>query len=285
MERLTTGRRHIRAGSVHVTELIGKQPAPHDIAALDPAGDTEPGADGTNGALESLLDPGHQPPSSHRRQPSKGAQLAKIAGLGVASFVLCGSIAFASMITHQRRDNAEQAAAARPTMEISGEQALLPDELNRAVPRSAKAAMPTLPGAPANASGSIDNDGRAPMADAAPAGQPGDGGQKQAATDDSASRKQLVEEFYRLIPTSPDKAFRLLDATLLGTDLAEFLQSWAMVTDVEVLDVRGHGDDVLAVIRMQLPDGSHLRVQQLLNVAVTAPRRIVGAEILSAQRN
>jgi hypothetical protein len=37
-------------------------------------------------------------------------------------------------------------------------------------------------------------------------------------------------------------------------------------------------------VGMRLVDGGHLRVQQLLTVA-ESPRRIVGVQLLSAQRN
>src|SRR5439155_20499941 len=103
--------------------------------------------------------------------------------------------------------------------------------------------------------------------------------------DEQLSKIQLVERFYTLAAGAPDRAFGLLDGTLLGTDLDQFVRSWSSVRDLQVIDVREQGDDVLAVVRLRLPDGTYLRVQQLLDVANTVPRRIIGAEILSAQRN
>jgi hypothetical protein len=41
---------------------------------------------------------------------------------------------------------------------------------------------------------------------------------------------------------------------------------------------------VLAVVGMRLADGSGLRIQQLMTVA-ESPRRIVGVQLLSAQRH
>lgn len=279
--RPTTGRRHLRAGSVHVTELIKKQPPLLDVPKN--AEKTSHGEQG-DGALDGLLDPAPSRPSSHRKPPSKAAQAAKLAGLGVASFVLCAAVAFASMITHERRDGTQTQAAERPVMEITGERALLPDVLNRAIPLSTESPAPSLPAAGGNASGSIDNQ-VPPALPQPPAPAPADtrnGPHREGV--EPISNKQLVEEFYRLVLTWPDKAFDLLAADLLGTDLGEFVQSWATVSTVAVLDVRDRGDDVVAVVRMTLPDGSHLRLQQLLTVADTAPRRIIGAEILSAQR-
>ncbi|HEV2779935.1 MAG TPA: hypothetical protein VGX25_11110 [Actinophytocola sp.] len=277
MERLTTGRRHIRAGSVHVTELIRKQLPPFELPSPRQG---EAGQPAASGALESLLDQAEETAGSHRRPPSRGAQLAKIAGLGVASFALCASIAVASMINHQRAGMPTEAGP-RPAGDISGEQALLPDLLNRVVPQTGITGMPELPGAQTNATGMIENTG--PPAPATPPASPPSPG--AVPPDAELSKKDVVARFYELVSTAPDRAFGLLDSTLLGTDLGEFVRAWTNVSEIQLLDVRERGDDVLAVVRLRLPDGGYLRVQQLLDVANTIPRRITGAEILSAQRN
>jgi hypothetical protein len=270
---------------VHVTELIRKQPLPFDLPPLEP----EPVDEPEPGMLDSLFDPDNQAPSSHRRPPSKGIQVAKIACLGVASIALCAAIAYGSMVNHHRRDQTALPAPARPPADISGEQALLPDLMNRAVPTSGIDDKAELPGEQSNASGTIDNPGPGPLPTAgAPAPQT-DGTEPGtvAANGAALSKKDTVTQYYRWIQATPDRgrAFGLLDSNLLGTDLGSFVQSWATVTDLQVLDVREQGNSVLAVVSIGLPDGSHLRVQQLLDVANTVPRRIVGAEILSAQRN
>jgi hypothetical protein len=277
VERLTTGRRHIRAGSVHVSELIGHRPELFDLPIPTQA-------ESPDGVLDILLEPDPEAPCSHRKPPSKAVQAAKIAVLGVASCVLCAAIAYGSMVTH-RSDQAQPDQArpnVRPAADISGERALLPDRLDRAVPQ-AGIATAELPGPETNASDTIDNPGPTPQA-----GQPADPTARPAdapPTDDTVSKTELVKQFYRLAPSFPAKAFSLLDPNLLGMDVTTFTQSWSTVTGLEILDVQERGDDVLAVVRMRLPDGSHLRVQQLLDVANTVPRRIVGAEILSAQRS
>lgn len=279
-EQVSRGRRHIRAGSVRVSELIRNQPLPFEIPSPEPVPASQP-----DGALDSLLDPEHNAPSSHRRPVSKAAQAAKIAGLGMASVALCAAIAYGSMITHQRRDQAMPEAATRPAMDISGEQALLPDRLNSVVPKGGLPGLPELPGPATNASGAIENPGPTSPMGSPPAQQAGAGESGSARAGDQQSKKELVEQFYRLVPTWPAKAFNLLDSTLLGTDLTQFVQSWSTVTGLEVLEVSERGDSVFAVVRLRLPDGTHLRVQQLLDVANTTPKKIVGAEILSAQRN
>lgn len=256
---------------MHVSELIRNQPLPFEITLCEPV----PGQ--PDDVLDSLLDPGDHAPNSHRRPVSKAAQVAKIAGLGVASFALCASIAYGSMITHQRRVENTPEAATRPTMNINGEQALLPDRLNNVVPKAGVTGFPELPGPPTNATDTIDNRG--------PATQPAEPQTKQNAAEGASpgqTKKDLVEQFYRLVPTWPAQAFNLVDPTLLGTDLNKFVQSWSTVTGLEVLEVSERDDNVFAVVRLRLPDGSHLRVQQLLDVV---NKKIVGAEILSAQRN
>jgi hypothetical protein len=263
---------------VHVSELIRNQPLPFEVPIPGPEPARLP-----DGALDSLLEPSAHPPGSHRRPVSKAAQAAKIAGLGVASFALCASIAYGSMITHERREHGAPEVAARPTMNISGEQALLPDRLNSVVPKGGATGLPELPGPPTNASDTIDNPGAAPPMASPPAHQGSASG--PALPRGELSKKELVEQFYRLVPTWPAQAFNLIDSTLLGTDLNQFVQSWSTVSGLEVLEVTERDNNVFAVVRMRLPDGTHLRVQQLFDVANTTPKRIVGAEILSAQRN
>jgi hypothetical protein len=192
------------------------------------------------------------------------------------------------MITQKQHEQAmpdQVPPSVRPAGDISGDQALLPDRLNRVVPKAGIAGTTAkLPGPETNASDTIDNP--APPPQAAPPEEPPASDEAGApATDGTVSKTELVQQFYRLVPSWPAKAFSLLDPGLLGTDVTQFVQSWSTVSGLEILDVQEHGNDVLAVVRMRLPDGSHLRVQQLLDVANTVPRRIVGAEILSAQRN
>ncbi len=264
---------------MHVSELLGHRPEVFDLPIPTQA-------ESPDGALDILLDQDPEAPCSHRKPPSKAAQLAKIATLGVASCLLCAAIAYGSMITHQNDQATPDQARPNihPAADLSGEQALLPDVLNRAVPRTG-AATAELPGPEANATDTVDNT-RPASQDPAPRQQPETPAEEAPPpTDDTVSKKELVEQFYRLVPSWPATAYGLLDPGLLGTDVTQFVQSWSMVSGLEILDVQERGDDVLAVVRMRLPDGSHLRIQQLLNVANTVPRRIVGAEILSAQRN
>ncbi|MGH3880379.1 MAG: hypothetical protein ACRDSK_25435, partial [Actinophytocola sp.] len=143
MDRLTTGRRHVRAGSVSVTELITKQAAPA------PAKAEQESAQGSAREPELVtVDPVVAGPTSHRRPAARGVQLAKMTSLAVATIVLCGAVGVASTIAQERAEERGEKSGTtdRPAEQINGEQALLPDELNRSLtPTGAKAAAPPRP--------------------------------------------------------------------------------------------------------------------------------------------
>jgi hypothetical protein len=276
VDRLTTGRRHPRAGSVTVTELISRQATPalctdSSPAAPDDELDDYAGmeTDDVTDTIPVVLQ------AAHRREPTRSAQLAKLATLGVAGVVLCGAVTISSVIAHQRRESAQPAT--RPTVQITGEQALLPDKLDKTVPETPAPVSSATPAAvPAR---------QTPAPTAAP-GTP-DTGTTASGSDVAAGPvddEQLVREFYANLPDAPAVAFDLLSPAALDMSLADFLSSWATVTEIDDVDVVQQGKDVLATVRMRLRDGGHLRVQQLLTVA-DSPRRIVGAQLLSAQRN
>ncbi len=269
MDRLTTGRRHARAGSLSVTELITRQ-------AARPA----PPSPVRAAATVTVSVPAG--PTSHRRPPSRAATLAKMTSLGVATVMLCGAVAVASSIAHRRTtaDEAAEPPAEHPAEQINGERALLPDELDRTLtPTGATAAPPPRP---------------APTTSAAPKPTPPApraGAPKEATTAaDHAvpvapvSDLDVVRQFYAHLPRDPAVAFDLISPDLLHSTLGHFLESWSLVRSVDVLDLRQQADGVLAIVRMHLADGSNLQLQQLLTVA-ESPRRIVGVELLSAQRN
>lgn len=268
MDRLTTGRRHVRTGSVTVTELLTKQASPTHCTDSSP---TE---------LDDVADTIPVAPATHRRPPTKAAQLAKLATLGVATAVLCGAVAVATMIAHQRRETAQPST--RPTVRITGEQALLPDQLHKTPPTPTSVNPPVVAASPevieqtasdplTSQDDNTDTTNTTASADTVT--------QIGPATD-----LDLVREFYENLPDAPTSAFELISSDLLNTTLGEFLESWSTVHAVDGLDVVQRADGVLATVRLRLADGSHLRIQQLLTVA-ESPRRIVGVQLLSAQHN
>ncbi|MFL6119303.1 hypothetical protein [Actinophytocola sp.] len=268
MDRLATGRRHQRAGSVTVTELITRQASPTPCTDSSPRLD-----DDITETIPVVVQ------AAHRRKPAKGVQLAKLASLGVAGAVLCGAVTISSVIAHHRRDNGH---ALRPSVQITGERALLPDELDQAQPqRPADTPAPSTPSAAENRPSPVT-----PVAASSPASPVPDTGTTAsggAVTAGPASDLELVREFYENLPESPVAAFDLLSPDVLGTNLSEFLSSWSTVVAVDTVGVVQRADGVLATVRMRLADGGHLRIEQLLTVA-ESPRRIVGVQLLSAQR-
>jgi hypothetical protein len=283
VDRLTTGRRYARAGSIHVTELINQR----SVSSGMPAPLASPAALRTRHAAKVPIRTELEP-SAHRL-PSRGAQLAKLTSLGAATLVLCGAVAAASMISHDRAS--EKTSAARPTIRVTGDQALLPDQLDRTVPSAGNHRAPA-PREPAAAP--------APATEAEPTTEPTSTAEPQPvpmaapAADDAfpdtplvavpKSDLELVRQFYDLLPSDPDSAFALLAPDLLDTTLDGFLESWSTVREIEVLELHQLQEGVVAVVRMVLEDGSQLRVEQLLTVA-DSPHQIVGAQLLSAQRN
>jgi hypothetical protein len=268
VDRLATGRRHTRAGSVTVTELLTRQTSPTRCAESTPTEDA-PG-DQVTDTIPAIVQ------AAHRRAPTKGAQLAKLASLGVAGAVLCGAVTIASVIAQQRRDPGQ---GLRPSLQITGEQALLPDRLDTSLPRF-PAPAPSTPSTPK----AVEESPIPSTPPATPGADTGTTASGSAMTVGPANDIELVREFYENLPESPASAFELLSPDLLNADLTEFLSSWSTVAAIDSVDVAQQSDGVLATVRMRLDDGGTLRVQQLLTVA-RSPRRIVGVQLLSAQRN
>ncbi|GAB3469819.1 hypothetical protein [Actinophytocola sediminis] len=282
MNRLTTGRRHVRAGSVHVTELINRQvprtgqPAPASTTSTITLDD-----------LDTQVIDQFEPTTSHRAGPSRGAQLAKLTSLAAATVVLCVAVATATMISH---DRAGRSVANRPALRITGDQALLPDQLERTLPPAGAPVPPKLdaPAPSPTPTGSSSTQAAAPTvrpstaSDRAAVASPAEPDPPPPTA--SMSDVALVESFYDLLPSDPDSAFDLLAPDLLSSTLGEFLDSWSTVRAIDVLEVREHPEGIVAVVRLGLADGGAMRVEQLLTVA-DSPHRITGAQLLSAQRN
>ncbi|MCT2588135.1 hypothetical protein [Actinophytocola gossypii] len=286
MDRPTTGRRRVRAGSVHVTELIDKRVRQSGA----PASSATPRSLGPPRATVRVLEttePATDVPAPFRRPPSRGSQLAKLAGLGAATLVLCTAIAAATTISHERAG--QHAVADRPVPRITGDQALLPDRLDRTLPSAPAPAVDHRPTGQRTAPAEhprtqpsvtpVSSTTEAPASVVEASVEP-----TQDPVGDTISDVALVERFYELLPGDPDRAFGLIAPDLLSTTLGEFLDSWASVTGIDVVDVRRQAAGVLAEVRMTLADGHHLKIEQLLTVA-DSPRRITGVQLLSAQRN
>jgi hypothetical protein len=283
VERPTSGRRHIRAGSITVAELIKNRPTPVRTPSRDDEPVTEEMVPGPLDDLQPELSAPDLAPNTHRRQPAKTKQLAKLAGLGVATVVLCASLAAASIITTRRQ--AETEAGSRPSMEMTDEQALLPNlftlgtavaapepRMTTGLPVPNKGAATATVEKPSPGARATSTEPRSVTGHAVPAEEP--------------INADLVRRYYDLLANRPTLALGLLDSVLRDSDLSQFVDSWSQVRDIRVMDVQQRPDGaLLAVVEMVLPDGGTARVQQLLRVTETVPQRITGAEIISAQRS
>ncbi|MGX7827494.1 hypothetical protein ACTG9Q_20650 [Actinokineospora sp. 24-640] len=257
----------MRSGAIHATELIDR--ATGRFPPVRPATHTADDADAVTAVLPAI--PADEP-------DSRGMRLAKLAGLLLAALTLCGTVAAAAVLSGERGERGEPAMAG-PAAPITGQRALLPDELAQAV--SGVSASPTVPPAATAATTAIvveeearGNDGTAPAA--------GQGAPTTPATA-GLSDRELVSKYYRLVQSDPASAFTLLSGTEFGGDLGRFINGWAGVADVEVLEVATAPDGVLAVVRMHLIGGQTLRVEQLFHVTDNTPRRIAGVTLVSAQ--
>jgi hypothetical protein len=221
-------------------------------------------------------------PSSHRRPPARTRQLAKLAALGGATAVLCASIATASIINNRRQ--ADQAAVSRPVAEMTDEQALLPNLFTLGTGDAPRITTELPAPNKGSAAATVENagSGRRPVDN----GKQVNGPRVIPADDPNPTDAELVKRYYKLLAEQPVQALSLLDGGLRQSDLSQFLDSWTQVRAIEVVDVHKRGDgELLAIVHMMLPDGGKARVQQLLRVSDGLPQRIIGAEIVAAQRS
>jgi hypothetical protein len=253
----TSGHRPSRDGSVTVAELLGG----HD--GIEPV--RRPGQH-----IEIIM----PAPVSHRVPVHPVVRVAKAACLAAGGAVLCGCVVAGSVIASHRVP-AVSGAQSAPAM-ITGASALRPDALaarlhapaGRATRPSTRPAGTGLNAAP------LATGRAAPQTTGEPRVEP----RPQNPTD-------VVTEFYqRVVGPRPSSATNLLAPGLLE-DTSDFLRSWSETTAVEIEQVQPQSDSsVLAIVRMLRPDGSWMRVQQLLHVTSGLPRLIDSVELLSAQR-
>jgi hypothetical protein len=261
VERSRTAHGSDHEGSIAVVDLIRRQHVgPVRIPSIEEAD--------TDALLTELLGEEVEP-GRHR---GKMARAAKLVGLAVGSIVLCGSVAAAATLSRSRPPATPPVVAA-PTP-ITGIGALRPDTLEAQLSDHGGAALAPVTSAKPSASVTVAPPvGTAPVAVSTPAPPP-----------PAADPQQLVREFYRLVESQPAAAAQLLSPSLLSTDPTGFINAWQSAAKVEVDSVQANPDGtVQAVVRMLQPDGSWLRVVELLHVTQGSQPLISGAQLLSAQ--
>jgi hypothetical protein len=267
----TTGRRHNRAGSISVAELINQQPTPMRILSTEEAA--------TDALVTSLLGPTENmtatttviPVVPGRRRRTGSRRLARAAGLLTGAVLLVSSIAGAAILAGKRPANTGVPVSERPVA-LSGSSALRPDVLSAQLPNERTPVQTTavpMPQPSALLLQTAEPEPSTPEVSVGP--QP---------------QVDVVKRFYELLTTKPNSAAKLLSPELVGASPKEFAEAWGRIKSVNVdqTSVRPDGS-VLAVVSMQETNGSWLRIEQLFWLTDTTQPRIVGTEVLSAQRS
>ena len=273
----TTGRRHTRVGSISVAELIKQQPGPVRILSTEEAA--------TDALVTSLLGPTENmtattaviPVTPGRRRRTKSSRTAKAAGLLTGAIVLVSSVAGAAVLAGNRPPNAGIPLSERPVA-LSGSSALRPDVLSAQLPNE----RPPAPTPPAAAAPMLQPSELLLETSAPASSEPS----PPEVSVGPLPQVDVVKKFYELLTTKPGSAAKLLSPDLVGANPADFVKSWGTikVLNVDQTSVRPDGS-VLAVVSMQEADGSWLRIEQLFWLTSTSQPRIIGTEVLSAQRS
>jgi hypothetical protein len=277
VERPKTGHRHPRTGSaITVVDLTRGPRGPVRIPSADEV-DTET-------FVGDLLGP----PVGDQRPRGWVARAAKLIGLATGSLVLCASVVAASTLAHDRRPTPVTVVSTTPG-EVTGAGVLRPDTIARQLSAGhhpgastgAPAGGPTSTALPAASTTVVVPPPAGPSAGPAPAAVaklPPPGTLSAAAADN------LVREFYLLAGSQPDAAADLVAPSLLAADPLGFTASWSSVRQVRVDSVQADPTGaVRAVVDLLQPDGSWLRLVELLRVTMGDPPMISGAQLLSAQ--
>jgi hypothetical protein len=274
VDRPNNGHRRHDTGSITVVDLIRRQQqGPVRI----------PSADET--ATVQFVDDLFGPAAETDRPRGWMSKSAKLAGLALGSIALCGSVVAASTLTHHRT----QPTASPTETVLTGAGALRPDTVaaelsgrrTTSTPTVAPASHPAVPAKPkARATGTIVGS----VAQAVPS-TPVDQTPAKPAVSGHLTAAQLVSSFYKLVATDPSLATSLVSPSLLASDPTGFDRAWSSMTHIRIESIQQNADGtVQATIRMLEPDGSRLRVVELLHVTDGDNPLITGAELLSAQR-
>ncbi|GAA2664188.1 MULTISPECIES: hypothetical protein [Actinosynnema] len=281
MERATaTGRRHARTGSVSVAELIGKQPNRSGPAAnrapaisVELIGEGRPCGGRIQGGPLGGGRFGHGPGGSLADGPLGGGpaprpehparRAARVVGWITGALVLLASVVSAAVLADRRGIGPAHLGVEAPLV-MTGSSALRPDLLS------------------AELGGTVVVDSGLVVDGPLPVPQPA----SPEVVVGPRPQVDVVRRFFELLPTRPASASALLSPDLVGASPADFVESWSLISAIAVESVAPRPDGaVLAVVSMRERDGGLLRVEQLFRLTGASAPRIVGAEVISAQRS
>jgi hypothetical protein len=273
VDRPNNGHRRHEAGSVTVVDLIRRQQGPVRIPSADEQATVQ--------FMDDLLGSATYEADHPRGWLSKGA---KLAGLALGSLALCGSVYAASTLTQHRQP---AATGPNPTV-LTGVGALRPDTVAAQLSGTRTAPTPTHSpaqppvvlrhGASGTATGTIVGRPGPPATTTPP--QP-----SAIPLTGVVTPASVVRTFYQLAATDPRLAAQLISPSLLATDPSGFDKAWNSLGNIEIESVQQTSPNTVeAAVRMLEPDGTWLRVIELLHVTDGNQPLINGAELLSAQR-
>lgn len=299
VERATPRRRTPRKGSLTVATLLDEATVPGTASPPAAGGDTRASGD--------------RPTPTGHRHTSLGTA-GRVAGMGLGVLALCSALGAASIIAGNH-DRERSGLAVQPASTVTGAQALRPDELASRLPTAPAAGAAT--GRQGSGTGpdhratsrrelSENGDTGSPAGTSTPSTSTTEPSEDTATTHDATMHAStadttsprsstttapadVVGTFYRLLGNQPGAAAELLDPRLLGSGVLDFVHSWTHTRAIRVEQVTQRSQDTVeAVIRVLQPDGSWLRLRQLVTLAGGGSAGTVPAiedvTLLSAQR-
>ncbi|GAA1278968.1 hypothetical protein GCM10009634_23010 [Saccharothrix xinjiangensis] len=249
-----------------MAELIRQQPTPLRLRSRERTA--------AHQLVRDLL--AEQAPTPPERRPPRRA--AKLAGVTTGVVVLLATVVAASVLAG-RRDAGPPPPSVEAPPRLDGVSALRPDLLS--------AELGGEPGA--QPGGGLVDPPAVEQAIAPPAAdvRVGDGVVVPVEPRHGPRpRVDVVRRFYELLPSRPAEAARLLSPEPAGEEAREFAAAWGRVQAITIESTTLQaGGAVLAVVSMQERTGGWMRVEQLFRLSDTTVPRIVGTEVLSAQRS
>lgn len=296
MDYPTTGRRRQRSGAVSVAELVERShPVDEDPVPTfeqTQTGATRHSARGATTILSADAPPEEAVSGTEEPASSTLAKICRTAGMTIGVLAVVAAVTTASTIDKQQPKQQPSTAPAR--YEITGVQALRPDAVAAHLGEQDAGAGTQRDGKasplPSPSDGQADdrmpgNAGRPAHAHTDASTVPGSTTSAGVQFGKDASPAVVVRRFYQLLAKDPSRAVTLLAPKLIGSGTDAFVQSWSRMRALRVEQLADHPDGtVTAVVRTLQPDGSWLRVRQLITTTGGPLPMIDTVRLVSAQR-
>jgi hypothetical protein len=230
-------------------------------------------------------EPEPEPEQPPEEPESPLARRAKLVGLLAAAVLVTGSIIAAASMAGQPRtqpptlDTGSQPltdAAALGGFAVPG-----PPQSSQSTTKTWKTSVKSTAVAPAAETAVSTSQTGSPTA-AAPSSQTTPWSPAPTTT---RQKLEAVKNFYELIDQNPQGALSMLVPVAVGEEPGDLVRVLSSMDSIQVQDTKMQPDgSILAIVTMRQPDGSHLRISQVLRLADDASGLISDARLLSAQR-